>query len=97
MKHVEEEIGAEAAYEVGDLKAAGEGYAKAVDISRRDWVKSRAGLRLIEVAGKTNNFGLSVTAFLAMVQRDPKLAAAHRSHHALSGQRVGADGRCPGG
>jgi TolA-binding protein len=66
---------AEQAYRDGKWAEAVDGYQKAVQTTAKDWVRDRSSLRLVEVAAKTSRFDAAVTAYIALVQKDPTLAA----------------------
>lgn len=69
---------AEEAFMASKWDAAADGYAKAVRASDKSWVKDRAGVRLIETAAKSGRFDAAVTGYVALVQKDPELAAKFR-------------------
>jgi hypothetical protein len=68
---------AEEAYEGGNLAGSIDGYRKAIAASNRDWVKTRSGLRLIEVGNKTSNLSASIAGFAVLSGIDPTSAQAH--------------------
>ena len=69
---------AEESYRDGKWADAVDGYQKAVQTTARDWVKDRAAVRLVDVAGKANRFDAAVTAFVALAQKDPATATKSR-------------------
>lgn len=69
---------AEEAYRDGKWPDAVDNYQKAVQNTAREWVKNRSSIRLMDVAVKTNRFDAAITAYIALVQRDPSQAAKTR-------------------
>lgn len=69
---------AEDAFANGDWKTAADDYSKAISTTNQNWIKTRSSVRLMEAAAKSGDFQDSVKGFLAMADRDPSLAAAHR-------------------
>jgi TolA-binding protein len=68
----------EDAFNNKDWKTAADDYSKAISATNKNWVKTRASVRLMEAANRSGNFLDAVKGFLAMADRDPALAAAHR-------------------
>jgi TolA-binding protein len=68
----------EDAFNNKDWKTAADDYSKAITATSKNWVKTRASVRLMEAANRSGNFLDAVKGFLAMADRDPALAAAHR-------------------
>jgi TolA-binding protein len=66
---------AEQAYRDGKWPEAVDAYQKTVQTTAKDCVRDRSSIRLVEVAAKTNRFDAAVTAYIALVQKDPTLAA----------------------
>lgn len=69
---------AEAAYAKKDLKASIEGYRKAIATSKKDWLKHRSDLRLLDMSASTGDFRAAVTGYTQLAKTDPVAAAAHR-------------------
>ena len=69
---------AEDAFAKGDWKTAADNYSKAISTTNQNWIKTHLSVRLMDAAAKSGNFQDSVKGFLAMADRDPALAAAHR-------------------
>jgi TolA-binding protein len=69
---------AEDAFSTGDWKTAADNYSKAISATNKSWVKSRSSVQLMDAADKSGDFEDAVKGFLAMADRDPSLAAAHR-------------------
>lgn len=66
---------AEQSFDEGDFKKAAGNYQKVVSAgASRDWMRERSGLRLVEAAGKSGDFATAVNGYIAILQRDPKLA-----------------------
>lgn len=66
---------AEEAFATQKWDVAVDNYQKCVKSPSKDWVKDWASLRLVEAAGKTGRFDAAVTAYLALIKKDLKLAA----------------------
>ncbi len=66
--------GAEEAYRNGKSTEAADGYQKAIQATAKDWVRDRSAYRLADLAPKVNRFDIAVTAYLAIVQKDPAAA-----------------------
>lgn len=66
---------AEAAYLAGNWAAATDNYQKAIQSTTEDWIKMRSSIRLVTAAAKSNRFDAAVTAYVALVQMNPKAAA----------------------
>jgi tetratricopeptide (TPR) repeat protein len=65
---------AEEAFRAGKWPDAVDGYQKAIGSTSTDWVKARSSIRLVEAAAKTNRFDAAITAYVALVQANPKAA-----------------------
>lgn len=69
---------AEAAFAEGKPEryaAAAEAYNRALRLATKDWIRDRASLRLVDVAGKTNRFDAAAAGYISLVTRNPALAA----------------------
>ncbi|HEY8666059.1 MAG TPA: hypothetical protein VIL86_05310 [Tepidisphaeraceae bacterium] len=66
---------AEDAYASSDFKTAAANYQKAVIASKKDWVRDWAAVRLADAANKSGEFDKAVTAYVALVQKNPEAAA----------------------
>jgi TolA-binding protein len=69
---------AEEAFAAGRWDQAATGYQRAVNSSARQWVKDRSSLRLVAAAEKSGKFSVAVSAWLALMTRDPAAAAKHK-------------------
>ncbi len=69
---------AEEAYVAGKWDVAASQYQSALHSTSRDWVKLRCSVRLAEVAGKANRFDAAVSAYIELLNSNPKAAAAVR-------------------
>lgn len=69
---------AEDAYGAGQWPEATDGYLKTLQSTNKPWLKDFAALRLMASADKANRFDAGVTAWLAMLARNPAQAAAHK-------------------
>ena len=69
---------AEEAFFTGKWDQAAAGYQRAISSSARQWVKDRSGLRLVAAAEKSGKFPVAVTAWLALMSRDPAQAAKQK-------------------
>jgi TolA-binding protein/uncharacterized membrane protein len=67
---------AEDAYAAGKFSDAVDGYLTTTHSTTRDWLKQYVAGRLVESATKSNRFDGAVTAYIAMLEKDPA-AAAH--------------------
>ena len=72
---------AEEAYLTQKFDAAVDGYQKTVRATNKPWLKDWATLRLVDAATKSNRFDAAVTAYIAIVLKDP--ATATQSKPAL--------------
>ncbi len=66
---------AETAFAAEKWAQAGDFYRTALRTTTKDFLKDRIGLRLVEVANKTDKFDLAVTAYVILLTRNPTLAA----------------------
>ena len=69
---------AEKAFAAGDMKTAADGYRRAIAAGSADWVKHRADVRLLSIAGALGDFSGAVTGFVQMATTDPGSALRHR-------------------
>lgn len=69
---------AEMAYDTGKFDAAVDGYQKTIRSTNKPWLKDWSSARLIEAANKSSRFDAAITAYVAMVQKDPALAARYK-------------------
>jgi tetratricopeptide (TPR) repeat protein len=69
---------AEEAFAAGEWDKAAVNYQKAVVASPRQWVKDRSSLRLVASAEKSGKFSTAVAGWVALLTRDPGLAAKHK-------------------
>jgi TolA-binding protein len=69
---------AEDAYAAKDWDKAVDGYERTLKSSNKDWLKDWSALRLLESANQGKRFDAAVTAFLAMLQRDPATAIKNK-------------------
>ena len=69
---------AEDAFAAGDFDKATDGYQKAMKGSAKEWLKDWATLRLIESANKAGRFDAAASGYIALVQKDPNLAARQK-------------------
>jgi TolA-binding protein len=69
---------AEDAYASGKFADAVDGYLTTIHSTTKDWLKSYVLPRLVDSANKSNRFDAAVTAYVAMVQKDPVSAAKIR-------------------
>ena len=53
-------------------------YQKAATTSTRQWVKDRAGLRLVSAAERSGKFSAAVAGWATLMARDPNLAAKYK-------------------
>jgi len=65
---------AEEAFEAEKWDVAATNYDKAINTTKKEWVKDRAVFRLVPAAEKANQFPLSAKAFVQLALRDPKQA-----------------------
>lgn len=65
---------AEEAFETEKWDVAATNYDKAINSTRKEWVKDRAVFRLVAAAEKAGQFPLSAKAFVQLAARDPKQA-----------------------
>ena len=66
---------AETAYVADKWDDAVSNYQRAINASRKDWVKQYATLRLLGAAEKSGKFSAAAAAYITLVQRDPTTAA----------------------
>ncbi len=69
---------AEASYAAEDFGKAATEYGRAMDASKKTWVKFRAATRGIDAAAKSNNFAAVVRGYATLVRTDPAAAVAHK-------------------
>jgi tetratricopeptide (TPR) repeat protein len=69
---------AEDAYGAGQWAEATDGYLQTLKSTNKPWLKDYAALRLMAAADKANRFDAAITAWLAMLARNPAQAAAHK-------------------
>ena len=69
---------AEEAFAAGDWDKAAANYQKSATMSTRQWVKDRSGLRLVAAAEKSGRFSAAVAGWIALLGRDPGLAAKYK-------------------
>jgi TolA-binding protein len=69
---------AEEAFSASRWDQAATGYQKAAASSNKQWVKDRAGLRLVAAAEKSGKFPTAVAGWLTLTARDPALAAKYK-------------------
>lgn len=68
----------EEAFAAGEWDKAAAHYQRAATTSGKQWVKDRAGLRLIASAEKSGKFSTAVAGWIALLGRDPALAAKYK-------------------
>jgi tetratricopeptide (TPR) repeat protein len=76
---------AEEAYGAGNWSAAVDGYQRTIRSTTKPWLKDWATVRLIDAANKSGRFDAAVTAYVAMLLKDPAAAAALKP--AMPGER----------
>ena len=64
---------AETDFAKGNLAAAGENYRKAAASTSKDWIKKRAGVRLLGISSKTGDFAGEVAGFVDLVAQGSNL------------------------
>ena len=69
---------AEEAFAAGDWDKAAANYQRAATMSNRQWVRDRAGLRLVASAEKSGKFSAAVAGWITLLGRDPILAAKYK-------------------
>lgn len=69
---------AEKSFAAGKWNDAAEQYQKALQTSRRDWVKDYAIPRLLEASSKAGRFDTASTAYLQLVLRSPEIAPRYK-------------------
>jgi TolA-binding protein len=69
---------AEEAFAAGRWDQAATAYQKAAGTSSKQWVKDRAGLRLVAAAEKSGKFPTAVAGWLTLMARDPALASRYK-------------------
>lgn len=69
---------AEEAYAAEDFKKAAAEYQRAIAASRKDWVKLRSAMRVIDAAGKSDNLAAAISGYAQLVKSDPALAAENK-------------------
>ena len=69
---------AEEAYADEKWDAAVDGYQKTLKSTGKAWLKDWVGLRLLESASKSHRFDAAVTAYIAILLKNPDLAAKYR-------------------
>lgn len=57
---------------------ATDGYLKTLRTTPKVWLKTRAAIRLLDVAGNAHRYDAVVTGYLSLVHTDPAQAMAHR-------------------
>jgi tetratricopeptide (TPR) repeat protein len=67
---------AEDAYAAGNWSAAVDGYQRTVRATTKPWLKDWSTARLIDAANKSGRFDAAVTAYVAILLKDPAAAAA---------------------
>lgn len=68
----------EEAFAAGEWDKAAANYQRAATTSGKQWVKDRAGLRLVAAAEKSGKFSTAVAGWIALLGRDPTLAAKYK-------------------
>src|SRR3954447_21256783 len=68
----------EEAFASGDWDKAAANYQRAATMSNRQWVRDRAGLRLVASAEKSGKFPAAVAGWITLLGRDPILAAKYK-------------------
>ena len=69
---------AEEAFAAGEWDKAASSYQRASASSTKQWVKDRAALRMVSAAEKSGKFSTAVAGWLALLSRDPALAAKYK-------------------
>ena len=69
---------AEEAFAAGDWDKAAANYQRSATMSNRQWVKDRSSLRLVAAAEKSGKFSSAVAGWVALLGRDPALAAKYK-------------------
>jgi tetratricopeptide (TPR) repeat protein len=69
---------AEEAFAAGEWDKAAANYQRAATMSNRQWVRDRAGLRLVASAEKSGKFSAAVAGWITLLGRDPTLAAKYK-------------------
>ena len=69
---------AEDAYAARDYATAITGYQSVLNSSSKDWMQTRAAMRLVVAAKVMNRFDAEVAAYVTLVQKDPAAAAQVR-------------------
>ena len=69
---------AEDAFAAGDWDKAASNYQRAATMSTKQWVKDRAGLRLVASAEKSGKFPAAVAGWVSLLGRDASLAAKYK-------------------
>ena len=69
---------AEEAFAAGVWDKAAANYQRAATMSNRQWVKDRAGLRLVAAAEKSGKFSTAVAGWATLMSRDPNLASKYK-------------------
>lgn len=67
---------AEDAYRSLKYSEAAESYGKTLRATNKPWLKDYASMRLIEAAGKANQFDLVIEGYVPLILKDPKLASS---------------------
>lgn len=62
----------------GQWEVATDGYLKVLRTTQKPWLKTRAAVRLLDVAPKAQRYEAVVTSYLSLVKTDPGQALAHR-------------------
>ena len=69
---------AEEAFAAGDWDKAAAGYQRSATTNVRQWIKDRSSLRLGASAEKSGKFATAVAGWVALLGRDPTLAAKYK-------------------
>lgn len=69
---------AEEAFAAGKWDQAAAAYQRAATSSGKQWVKDRAGLRLVAAAEKSGKFPAAVAGWVTLMARDPGLASKYK-------------------
>lgn len=70
--------GAEEATAGGQWDSATDGYLKVLRTTQKAWLKTRAALRILDVAPKAHRYEAVVTGYLSLVRTDAAQALSHR-------------------